>query len=204
MQRTNHKFDIIIPPQEVSGESDLKNKFIAGDKDAFAWVYKNYCKKVYNYAFLITSDEAMSEDIVQDVFIKLWREKEKLLNVHFDSYFYILYRNHILDVLRKEKRRKRNNVGWASLVDTIANDDVFVMSFETKQQSVFVALQEVPEVPRKIIDLRLQGKRNPQIAKLLNKNPVTVRKQFYLGVKILKAKIKNQVRLLSGPISEPE
>ena len=70
------KFDIIIPPQDIICEPGLQGKLANGDSKAFAWVYKNYCKRVYNYALLMTNNSTQSEDIVHDIFIKIWIGEE--------------------------------------------------------------------------------------------------------------------------------
>jgi len=37
----------MMPPQDIACEPALQERLANGDRDAFAWVYKNYCKKIY-------------------------------------------------------------------------------------------------------------------------------------------------------------
>lgn len=59
----------------------LWSKFKAGDEQAFAAIYQNYVRKVFNYGKIYTSDEALIEDCIQDLFIDLWRRRQFLGDV---------------------------------------------------------------------------------------------------------------------------
>src|SRR5690349_7373254 len=111
------KFDIIIPPQDIACEPGLQQKLADGDKEAFAWVYKNYCRKIYNYAFVMTNDSVISEDLVQEVFLTLWIKREKLRYVEdFNSYLFIMGRNITAGFLRKQFSDNWNRIEFAKTV----------------------------------------------------------------------------------------
>src|SRR5687768_12927844 len=115
------KFNVIIPPQDIACEPGCLERLSLGDRQAYAWVYKNYCKKVYDYAMLMTRNDAMSEDVVQEVFLKLWQHRAKLSFVKdFNAYMYMLYRNHILDVLKGQQ--KETNVRGEYYRDAAMNE----------------------------------------------------------------------------------
>src|SRR6266496_1881967 len=98
------KFKIIIPPQDVNCNPEYIRGLANGDKEAFAWIYKNYCRKIFDYAMLITGSKEQGEDVVQEVFIKLWKHRAKLKEVKdFNGYLYMLYKNHVMDVLRRQR-----------------------------------------------------------------------------------------------------
>jgi RNA polymerase sigma-70 factor (family 1) len=73
-----------------------------GDKEAFRELFDKYRNKVFSIAWKFTPTEASAEDIMQDVFIKLWRHKEKLANIeNLNAYLNAVVRNHIFNYLRK-------------------------------------------------------------------------------------------------------
>lgn len=72
------------------------------DKEAFAILYKRYWRKVYNFADLYALSSEASEEIVQEVFIKLW-ESRKFIDEekNFDGFLFIITRNLIFNQSRK-------------------------------------------------------------------------------------------------------
>mgnify|MGYP000844608600 FL=1 len=63
---------------------------------------------VFRYAFAVTGDRQDAEDIVQDVFEKLWKIREMLTGVENDeAYVVSVARNSSLDRLRMQTRRRR-------------------------------------------------------------------------------------------------
>lgn len=73
-----------------------------GDADAFRKIFDKYHNKIYSTAWKITGVKTVAEDVVQDVFIKLWLHREKLAAVeNFNAYLNAIVRNHIFNGLRK-------------------------------------------------------------------------------------------------------
>lgn len=77
--------------------TDLKN----GDRRAFELIYRIYWAKVYNFASLYLTVKEDIEEVVQDVFIKLW-EKRKLISCskNFEGYLFIITRNTLFNSQR--------------------------------------------------------------------------------------------------------
>lgn len=73
-----------------------------GNKEAFRTLFKKYRNKIFSIAWKFTETEEIAENLVQEVFIKLWINKEKLANVeNLNAYLNTVVRNHILNYLRK-------------------------------------------------------------------------------------------------------
>jgi len=191
MQR-RELFTIIIPPQDITCEPGLQQQLANGDKDAFAWLYKHYCRRIYNYVLLLVMNECRSEDIVQDVFIKLWVNRERLRDHdNFNGYIYTLAKNHTLNVLRGEKKARINDERYLRYLKYISNDvDEFIAHREL-QRSLNAAIKELPKTPQKVFVMRDKGMSNPAIANLLCKTEKTIRGQYYEAVKCLKNKISS-------------
>ena len=103
------KFAVIIPPKDISMNPGCLQRLTAGDRKAFQWLYDNYSPKVYDYAFLMTGDIQQSEDIVQEVFLKIWIHRDKMQHVNnFNGYIHMIIRNHILTQIRDRKREHFN------------------------------------------------------------------------------------------------
>lgn len=87
------------------GNPFLLKKIMEGDIDAYSVVYKEYYRKLYNYGHKFSSDTALIEDAIQEVFFDLWNRKEKLKNIEsFNSYIYSSFRYTLMKKLKDMKK----------------------------------------------------------------------------------------------------
>ncbi len=83
-------------------EKEILLRVSKGDEQAFHQLYNLYNKKIFSIAWKLTGIESAAEDVVQDVFIKLWLHREKLSGInYFTAYLNTITRNHIFNSLRK-------------------------------------------------------------------------------------------------------
>ncbi|MDM5197761.1 sigma factor [Fictibacillus enclensis] len=54
---------------------ELYTKVQNGDKSALEQIYDRYQKQLFSFAFRMTQSKDTAEDVVQEVFVKLWRKK---------------------------------------------------------------------------------------------------------------------------------
>lgn len=84
---------------------ELLLRIAEGDQQAYAAVFHLYREKIYSLAFHITSSVSASEEIVQDTFLKVWQQQQTLPGIQdFDSWLFIVARNHIYTTLKKMAR----------------------------------------------------------------------------------------------------
>lgn len=77
-----------------------------GDREAFTFLYKRYWPKVYNFTNLYILSPDAAEEVVQDVFIKLWENRADLdEEKNFDGYLFIITRNLIFNRSRQDFNR---------------------------------------------------------------------------------------------------
>ena len=74
----------------------------AGDKEAFEHLYRQYYQKVYNFACLYNTSSVEVEEIVQEVFVKLWESRDFIdADKNFEGYLFIITRNFIFNSSRR-------------------------------------------------------------------------------------------------------
>lgn len=82
-----------------------------GDEAAFTQLFYAYHNKLGSYILQLTRSHETAEEIVQEVFIKIWTNRVSLATVeHFSAYLFVLSRNHAFNCLRqiaREEIRKR-------------------------------------------------------------------------------------------------
>ncbi len=95
------------------------------DVQAFEALYERYGDLVYSVTLRVVGDVTAAEDVVQDVFLRLWRRPE-----HFDSsrgrfitWLLRVARNRAIDELRSRGRRQRHEAGQALSIDGGPGDD---------------------------------------------------------------------------------
>lgn len=88
---------------ELYDEPTLLLKISQGDEVAFKRLFESYWDNIYGAAFAFTKSSVLAEEMVQDVFVKVWTKRESLPGVKkFRDYLFIIARNHIFSALRKK------------------------------------------------------------------------------------------------------
>ena len=169
-----------------------------GKEYAFDFFFNYYYPGLCVYAQkLISLSEQEARDIVQDIFVKFWNDREKLdITVSVRSYLFVSVKNKCLDLLRKKNRTIK--------VQEISNEyDIADESFETYILSELEALfnkslNKLPERCREIFELsRFHGLKNREIAAKLNLSEKTVENQVTKALRILKVELKDYLPLLA-------
>jgi len=92
----------------LPNETELLTAIAAGSEKAFATLFHWYRDKVYSAAFRLTHSSFLAEEVVQDVFLKLWVKREALLEIAgFEDYLFIMTRNHVFSALKRMARQQQ-------------------------------------------------------------------------------------------------
>lgn len=125
------------------------------DEDQFMeYLFRTYyaplCKTVYN----ITHDTDAAEDIVQDVFMKVWRRKEKLdLSKSVKSYLFRSSVNTALNYLEKNRRNTRMEASEVEQISYGANTTEHEMGYREVNERIQQALDALPPRCRTVFSL---------------------------------------------------
>jgi RNA polymerase sigma factor (sigma-70 family) len=85
-------------------ETELLKLASAGDRHAFSALYIKYIHQLNRYVFSISACKESAEEIIQDIFLRLWENRESLIYVtSFKSYIYRASKNMLLNHLKKKK-----------------------------------------------------------------------------------------------------
>ena len=160
----------------------------------FNYYYPGLC--VYSQK-MISISEQEAKDLVQDVFVKFWNDREKSdIQFSIRSYLFVSVKNKRYDFLRKKNRSLK--------LQEISNEhDISDESFETyvlsELESLFnKSLEKLPERCREVFELsRFQGLKNREIAVKLNLSEKTVENQITKALHILKEELKDYLPLLA-------
>lgn len=88
-------------------EKGLLCRVADGDEAAFAQLFGAYHQRLGAYVYRLTESVPATEEIVQDVFIKIWLRRASLPEVRaFDAYLFTAARNHVFNYVRKLARER--------------------------------------------------------------------------------------------------
>ncbi|TXJ24880.1 MAG: RNA polymerase sigma-70 factor [Chitinophagaceae bacterium] len=164
-----------------------------GEEGAFKALYKKYFFKLYELAIQKVDDKLEVEELVQDVFVSLWKQKDGLIQSDISGYLFISLRNKIFSHYRKQLSAKRRvklvNVGFH---EPIVHDDG--LDLESKELSAILDdhIEQLPPQCKTVFILsRKQQLTNKEIAHQLN-----------ISVRSVEQHITKALRYLRGVINE--
>lgn len=177
--------------QQFSNENILKNALAKGNKEAFKYVMDNYFKKLCAYALSLCHDKNQAEDIVQNVFLKLWRKKEGVTKVNrLSSFLYRSVYNEFIDQYRQTKEvmslEKKHIEGLSSLLEEEKDEDLDKLIKIVNEE-----IEYLPEKCKKTFLLsKKEGLTNFEIADYLDISVKSVEAHITKAYRILREKIK--------------
>lgn len=90
--------------QNFNTDTVLINRLREGDKLALTELYNTYWQLLFISAYNIIKDKELCEDIIQDIFMNIWHNREKLeINISLKSYLYACARYQVFNQFRKNK-----------------------------------------------------------------------------------------------------
>tara|TARA_B100000315_G_C14498761_1_gene551317 strand:+ start:152 stop:733 length:582 start_codon:yes stop_codon:yes gene_type:complete len=170
-----------------------------GDKSIFEEVYREYYIPLCYYSLKYVEKIEDSEEIVQNLFLKLWEKHEELeINSSLKAYLYRAIQNYALNFLGKKKTIEKYvlHQEWHSY----DNSENGLQKLETEELSIILrhALLKLPEKRRRIFELsRFDGMKYGKIALQLSISVKTVETQMTKALKYLRVILKEYVPLLA-------
>lgn len=165
------------------------------DSSAFEQVFKAHFKNLHAYAFTILKDEDEAEEMVQQVFFKLWERAENLsFTGSVAAYLYRAVHNESMNYLRHQKVKSTHQMHVAYRMKNETENSarkVMTKELEDKFQS---ALAELPEQCRTIFQLsRFEEMKYREIADKLDISVKTVENQMGKALKIMRSKLAEYI-----------
>lgn len=127
-------------------DQELMMQIVNKDADALKFLYDKYEKPIYAFAYRIVQDAMMAEEVVQELFLRIWKAAERYDADHgkLTSWMFTLTRNIAIDLLRKKQNRTN------------------VQTTETEQ------LNRIPDSGKSTEEVALEGWRGQEIREALH------------------------------------
>jgi RNA polymerase sigma-70 factor (ECF subfamily) len=175
-------------------------RFVYGDMNAFDAIYSFFSPKLQKFVFSLIKTEDDTEDVVHEVFVKIWENKEKLKNhASFDSYLFSTAYNTTISFLRS-KAKDAKYIEYVNLVqveieEPDSNDWLNSHEFYDRLNSL---IEEMPLRQREVFKMRhFQKNSYKEIAEALNISVNTVENHIVKANRYIKGNFgKNYLAIL--------
>jgi RNA polymerase sigma-70 factor (ECF subfamily) len=179
-------------------ERELLDLTAQGDENAFSRLFYLWHQKLGAYIHRLTGSTELTEEIVQDVFMKVWDNREKLIQIAcFSAYLYVLSRNHTYNCLRQVAKERSANRAliekkWesghvedpsVSAPDYYGLIDKAVASLPPQQQKVYILS-------------RRERLKYDEIAAVMNISRETVKKYLQIATHAIQGYIRSHGDML--------
>ena len=125
-----------------------------GDSSCLATLFERHHRRVYQFCLQLTRHRAQSEDLVQDVFLKLLKNASSFRNEgSFRAWMFNIARNVTLDHLRKSKRQRNESMEQACVEESLTDHRSAEQAAAGSQnmQRVLQALSQMPPAAQEVI-----------------------------------------------------
>ncbi|MDR1527007.1 MAG: RNA polymerase sigma-70 factor [Dysgonamonadaceae bacterium] len=174
---------------EHSGEEKIWiEKLAAGDPDAFRHLFMRYYPKVKFFILQLVKSESVAEDLSQDVFERIWINREYLTNLKsLNAYVYRISKNLSINHLEHKSITQEYSLAYKPLPEYSVEDEMDAKELELIIQ---LAIEEMPGQRRAIFKMsRMKNLKNNEIAKMLNISKKTVENHLNLALRQIRAAI---------------
>jgi len=183
-------------------DEELMRRLAYRDLQAFRALYKRYGNLVFSASLRVVRDTQIAEDMVQEIFLRIWRKPESYLpqRGRFATWLTSVTRNRAVDEVRSRNRRFRYEAASPEeqereFAGPERNDPALTAELSDQRRLILAALAGIPAEQRRIIELAYFGGLTQQeIADRLSQPLGTVKTRIRLGMQKLRAALALEVR----------
>ncbi len=189
-----------MPKQyQTYSDFDLVALLKADDIEAFEVLYTRYFSKLFNHAYEKLHDRNLAQEVVQDLFIHFWHNREKIeVRVSLASYFFVSLRNLIINQFKKRLIYEKH-IDKLALTQNQATDETNEwLDFQDLQAEYQRALQELPEKCREVFMMSRNGASHKEIAAAQGISIKTVEQHISKALRTLRTLLHTRLNTLLG------
>ncbi len=181
----------------------------AGNEIVFTLIMDKWYSRLFNFARGYLNNEENVKEVLQDVFLQLWDNRQKLAdNSSLNAYLFALTRNRCVDLIRRERvvlqfqadkkdEYIRLTENYHALSDHIL-DEIFASELQTEIDNI---INKLPEQCRRVFTMsRTGGLKNSEISQSLNISVKTVESHITKALRsirqILEKKFPGSINLV--------
>ena len=168
------------------------------DLNSFNSLFSDYYVNLCRFAYTYLKNTDTSEELVQELFIKIWENRETIeITTSIRSFLYTSVKNRVLNFIRDEKTRLKHHDEYGLEQQKRVNHIIDFCEREELSNLIDQAVNELPGQCKKIFDLcRNQHLSHKEIADMLSVSPKTVENQMNIALKKIRTKLAPYLTVL--------
>lgn len=149
-----------------------------GDQKALELLFAIYFPRLNDFACKVVRDDVISQDIVQEVFVKIWEKRAEIEPINLEAFLFRLVRNRCIDYIKHLKviNNRMQEIQISSKYEELyridfVGDEPYVLIEQELKQKIEKTIESLPERCREVFILsRMNGLKNKEIAEKLDIN----------------------------------
>ena len=167
---------------------ELLPKIAAGDTEAFKVLYHQYRHRLYGFLFQLTKSHSVSEDLLQDTFMRIWEDRERLVEVRdIKAYIFTMVKHRALNSLKRISKEEvviRHIAHHSEVEDRGTESNV---QYNELKRNIDRVVRQLPPQQRTVYQMsREEGLRQEEISDRLNVTVATVKKHLTLSLRYIR------------------
>jgi RNA polymerase sigma-70 factor, ECF subfamily len=171
-------------------DGHLMSAIRAGNQDAMAQIYDRYSSVVYSVALRVLGDSAAAEDVLQEIFLQLWRNPSSFdaSRGNLAPWLAVIARNRALDILRKRRPQSEIEETTVSVEVDLASD-AERKRMTTKIRSI---LRQMPAAQRSALEMAyFEGYSHSEISEKTGEPLGTIKTRIRTGLMLLRKAVES-------------
>lgn len=166
---------------QLNNEKDLLLRVSQGEQKAFTLLFELYQAQLAGYIFHLTSSAEITEEVVQEVFMKVWTKRISLTEVNdFRAWLFKMSKNYALNYLRKLANDRLRHMAWIKTQSAGSAEDA--NNEDNRYELLAKAIDHLPPQQKKVFVLsRINKLKYEEIAAQLNLSRETVKSYLKLA-----------------------
>ncbi|PWJ34978.1 RNA polymerase sigma factor [Sediminitomix flava] len=168
----------------------LLDNFLKGDHYAFRIVFEAYSPRVYGMCYGYFKSREDSEELVQDIFVKLWKYRANIdVTRGVEAYLFRMTKNEIINKIRKSELQ---TVGYSNVESQLYQEEnpEEITDFKFKSEKVKTLIEELPEKSKAVfIARRMENKSNKEVAEEFGLSIKTVENHMTRALSFLRKRM---------------
>lgn len=183
----------------MAGPKDIEliKQIAEGDEKSFNMLFERYFTSLTLYATKILNDQEAATDVVQNLFVQLYEERENLKIQNVKSFLFQATQNRCLNELKHKKIEHIYSEHTLNTSTEENNETEELIEAAETEARIAEAISQLPDQCRRIFEMsRIEGLKNDEIATMLNLSKRTVETQISKALKNLRETIEPMLKLM--------
>lgn len=180
---------------------DLFDQIKAGNQKALETLFLIYFPRLNDFARKVVKDDVISQDIVQDVFVKVWEKRSEIETINLEAFLFRLVRNRCIDYVKYLKlvNNRMQELEITSKYEELyridfIGDEPYVLIAQELKQKIEKTIECLPERCREVFILsRMNGFKNREIADKLNISIKNVERHLSRALQTFRANFSEEL-----------